>query len=319
MATEKDYYEILGVAKGASVEEIKKAYRQLARTHHPDMAEAAHKKEAESRFKEINEAYQVLSDADKRRLYDQVGHAAFQQGAGGAGPFSGAAGRWGPFSYSYNSSPSGAEGSGFDFGGFEDPLDIFESVFGFRGFGREGGGQRRRGRNLYYSLTVDFLDAIKGREQEIHVNNHKLKIRIPPGVRDGTEMRYSGEGDLGPAGAPPGDLYLTIRVKPHPKFQRSGDDIYVGREINYAQAVLGDAVEVPVIDPESPTGEGSLKLKIPPATNSGTDFRLKGHGLPCLHGRGRGDVYVRVFIRIPKKISHREKEILEELRSLEIS
>jgi DnaJ-class molecular chaperone len=309
MPTTKDFYEILGVPRGASAEEIKAAYKRLAKLHHPDMAQPSQKKTAEERFKEINEAYQILSNPEKRRLYDQLGHAAFAPGGGG-GPFGWGfqTGQWGPFTYTY--STEGARG--FDFADFEDPLDIFESVFGFRDF-RE---RPRKGRSLYYSLTIDFLEAARGLEKEIKMGGQNLKIRIPRGVNDGTELRFAGEGEPGPAGAPPGDLYLTIKVRPHPLFARFGDDLYVAQEISFAQAVLGDVLEIPVLSPEAPNGEGQLKLRLPPGTQPGTDFRLRGYGMPRLHGGGRGDAYVRVFIKIPKKISREEKELLEKLKGL---
>lgn len=308
MADRKDYYEILGVGRTASEEEIKQAYKKLAKLHHPDMAEPSQKKAAEERFKEINEAYQVLSNPEKRKMYDQFGHAAFQPSSAG-GPFSGfQSGQWGPFSYTYQTGGAG----GFDFGDLEDPLDIFESVFGFRGF-RE---KPRKGRSLYYSLTVDFLDAFQGLEKEIKIGGRSLKIRVPKGIGDGAEMRFAGEGEPGPAGAAPGDLYLTIRVRPHPLFTRAGDDLYVAREISFAQAVLGDVIEVPILSPENPHGEEKLKLRIPAGTQSGTDFRLRGYGMPRLRGGGRGDEYVRVFIKIPKKISRTERELLEKLKEL---
>ncbi len=307
MATVKDYYEILGVNRNASAEDLKQAYKRLAKTHHPDMAAPDNKKEAEEKFKEINEAFQVLSNSEKRQMYDQVGHAAFQQGAagGGAGPFGGQGGQWGPFTYSRG-------GAGIDFGDLEDPFDIFESVFGFRGFR----GQARRGRNLSYSFTIGFLEAARGLAQEIKVDGKKIKIKIPVGVRDGTELRFTGEGEPGPNGTPPGDLYLTIRIRPHPTFTRVRDDLYLAREISFAKAALGDVIEVPVLAPEKSEGEEVVKLKIPPGTQHGTDFRLRGKGFPRLHDAGRGDQYVRVFIKIPKKLTREEKDLLERLKAL---
>lgn len=309
MSATGDFYEILGVPRGASEEEIKRAYKHLAKLHHPDMAQPSQKKAAEERFKEINEAYQILSNPEKRKMYDQFGHAAFQARAAG-GPFGGGfqAGQWGPFTYTY----AGGSAGGFDFADLEDPFDIFESVFGFRGF-RE---KARKGRSLYYSLTIDFLDAARGLEREIKVGGKGLKIRIPKGVGDGTELRFAGEGESGLAGAPPGDLYLTIKVRPHSLFSRFGDDLYVGQEISFAQAVLGDVLEVPVLSPDAPDGEGKLKLRVPPGTQHSTDFRLRGYGMPRLHGSGRGDEYVRIFIKVPKKISREEKELLENLKDL---
>jgi len=296
----KDYYEILGVSKNASAEEIKKAYKRLAKKHHPDVDKSPG---ANERFKEINEAYQVLSNPKKRAAYDQMGHAAFTQGFPGFGDFAGAqtrTGRWGPFTYTYTTT-----GAPFDFGEFTDPFDIFEEVFGFRGFR-----QPRRGRNLYYTITIDFMDAIRGLTQEIRLDGKKLKIKIPAGIRDGGQLKFAGEGEPGPQGAPPGDLYLTVRIQPHPTFTRVGDDIYVLKEISFIQAALGDTVEVETV-------EKPVKLKIPPGTQSGTLFRLKGKGVPHLRGRGRGDQYVRIRVKVPEKLSREQRRLLGEFRRLE--
>lgn len=298
----KDYYETLGVGKNAPKDEIKKAYKRLAKKHHPDVDKSAG---ADERFKEINEAYQILSDPQKKAAYDQFGHGAFDPSAGsGFGGFGGQArtGQWGPFTYTYT---TGGAPFDFDFGEFSDPFDIFEEVFGFRGFR----GQPRRGRNLYYTLTVDFMDAIKGLTQEVKLNGKKLKIKVPAGIRDGGQLKFTGEGEPGPEGTPPGDLYLTIRIQSHPIFTRLGDDIYVIKEISFVQAALGDTVEVPAVDKP-------VKLKIPVGTQPGTEFRLRGKGVPHLRGRGRGDQYVRVLVRIPEKLSREQKDILEQLRDL---
>lgn len=232
----KDYYEVLGINKASSAAEIKKAYKSLAKKHHPDVDKSAG---ANEKFKEINEAYQVLSNSEKKAAYDQFGHAAFSQGAGpgGAGAQSGG---WGPFTYTYTTT-GGPSAS--DFGDFSDPFSIFEQVFGSRGFGR----QPRKGRNLYYSLTIDFMDAVRGLTQEVSLNGKRLKVKIPVGIRDGAEIKFRGEGEAGPQGLPPGDLYLTIRIRPHLTFTRIGDDIYVLKEINFVQAALGDTIEVETV------------------------------------------------------------------------
>lgn len=304
----RDYYEVLGIPKGSSAAEIKRAYKTLAKTHHPDVAKDENKTAAEQRFKEINEAYQVLSDSQKKKVYDQFGHA----GMGGAGPFGAGqnqSGRWGPFTYTYT---TGGSGAGVDFGGFSDPLDIFEEVFGFRGFGR----QPRRGRNTYYQLVVDFMAAVKGLEQEISLNGRKLKVRIPAGVNDGTELRFVGKGADGPSGTPPGDLFLTIRVKSHPRLARFGADILSPEEISFAQAALGDTIRVSVLAPEAKNGLKEVKLKIPPGTQPGTRFRIRGEGMPRLRGRGRGDHYVQVRVTIPQRLTRQQRKILEEYRQV---
>ena len=302
----RDYYEVLGIKKGASAAEIKKAYKQLAKKHHPDVDKSA---EANEKFKEINEAYQVLSNAEKKAAYDQVGHAAFKQGAGfGGRPSAGAGqGGWGPFTYSYTG------GGSPDLGDFSDPFSIFEQVFGSRGFGR----QPRKGRNLRYSIIIDFMDAIKGLTQEVSLNGKKLKVKIPSGIRDGAEIKFGGEGEAGPQGLPPGDLYLLIRIRPHPAFTRIDDDIYILQEISFTQAALGETIEVETVDPSSSSGQGAVKLKIPVGTQSGTQFRLRGKGVSRLNGRGRGDQYVRVQVTIPKKLSRAQKKLLRELQDLE--
>ena len=308
----KDYYEILGVGKNASKDEIKKAYKRLAKKHHPDVDKSA---DANEKFKEINEAYQVLSDEKKRAAYDQFGSAAFDPSAGsGFGGFGGQAqsGRWGPFTYTYTTSGGAPD---LDFGDFSDPFSIFEQVFGSRGFGR----QPRRGRNLYYTIQIDFMDAVSGLTQEVQLNGKKLKIKIPAGIRDGGQLKFVGEGEAGPRGLPPGDLYLTVRIQPHPTFTRIGDDIFILQEISFVQATLGDTIEIETVDKP-------VKLKIPAGTQSGTQFRLRGKGVPHLRGRGftlnrsgsgRGDQYVRVRVKVPEKLSRGQKNLLEEFRRSE--
>lgn len=303
MATTKDYYEVLGVAKGATPEELKKAYRNLAREHHPDMVAKEDKDNAEKRFKEINEAYQVLSDPEKRRVYDQFGHTNFNNAS--SGPFGGGAnqGQWGPFSYTYSS------GNGMDF----DPFDIFEDVFGFRGF---GGGRMRKGKNLYYEMHVSFADAVKGAEKEVNIESGKITIKIPKGARDGMELRFSGKGMPGPEGIPAGDLFITLRVQTPKVFRRVDDDFATLAEIDFVSAALGDIVEVSVIDPNSESGVGMAKIKVPAGTQPGTQIRLRGEGMPRLRGSGRGDVIVQISITIPKKLSKKQRQILEEYKSI---
>lgn len=306
MATKKDYYEILGIKKGSTDAEIKAAYRKLAREHHPDMVAESDKADAEKRFKEINEAYQVLSDPQKKQMYDQYGHAGGGfNGASGANGFSGAGtgGQWGPFSYSYS---SGGQNINID------PMDIFEEFFGFRGFG--GQRQPRKGKNLYYELRIDFVDAVKGLERDINGESGRVTIKVPAGVRDGTELRFAGKGMSGPDGAPNGDLFITVRVSTPKGLQRGGDDIGVVAEIDIVQASLGDTIEVTVVDSSSKNGLGTTKLKIPAGTQPKTQFRLRGKGMPRLRGSGNGDVIVQVEVEIPKRLSRKQKKILEEFR-----
>lgn len=291
----KDLYQVLGVTKTASPDELKKAYRKLARKHHPDVDKSSG---AEQHFKEINEAYQILSDPQKKSAYDRYGSAAFTQGGpGGFGQQT--SGQYGPFSYSYQSSPGG-------FGGI-DPFDIFEEVFGFRGFNRQ-----RRGRDLQYAIEIDFTQAVTGLEKEVSFNNKKLKIKIPAGVSSGMRLKFTGKGGPGPEGTPHGDLYLVIQIKPSKTFARRNANLYVLKEIGYVQAILGGSVEVPSINIE--TGKvKNIKLKIPAGTQPGTEFRLKGKGMPKLRGRGRGDEFVKVNVKIPKRVTREEKKLLEKL------
>ena len=315
MAVTRDYYDILEISKNATKAEIKSAYKRLAREHHPDVAK--NKDEAEKRFKEINEAYRVLSDPEKRRMYDQFGHASTANSAGASGfnPFSGASresqgGSWGPFTYTYSSS-GGNEG--FDFGDVGDPMDIFEQVFGFRGFG--GSRRPRKGKSLYYSITIPFEESIRGIEKTIEVQGKKLKVKIPAGSRDGTEIRFTGEGESGSPGSPAGDLFLQIRVKEHPRLVRQGADIVSVEEISIVQAALGDTITVESIDLNSLTGTKGIKLKIPAGTQPGTTFRLRGRGVKRLRGYGTGDHYVQVKVKVPTKLSWKQKKLLKEFNN----
>lgn len=302
MAEKKDYYDILGISKSASEADIKKAYRTLAREHHPDMVKDGDKEKAETRFKEINEAYQVLIDPEKRKMYDQFGHSGpgfGSQGAGGGNAYSGMGGNWGPFSYTYSQGGSG------DF----DPFDIFEDFFGFRGFR----GQRapQKGKNLYYEMHIEFKDAVFGMEKEINVESGKVKIKIPSGVHDRTELRFAGKGMPGPKNLPPGDLFITVRLIMPKEFQRVRDTLVTVVELDAIKAALGDVIEVPIVDTSSKTGLGTTKLKIPAGTQHGTQFKLRGKGLPKLRGNTQGDVIVQVLVKIPTKLTRKQKKALE--------
>lgn len=285
MAAKSDYYDILGVSKGASAGEIKKAYRKQALEWHPDKHKD-NKEAAEKRFKEINEAYQILSDVEKRRAYDQFGHAAFSPGGmpGGfgaaGGPFT-QTGRYGPFTYTYTTT-GGGPFAGFDFG---DPFEIFEQFFGGASpFGRAT-------RIPRYSITIDFMEAINGVEKEVNIGGQKRKIKIPAGVDEGSRIRF-------------GDFILSINVRPHEIFDRDGPDIFVKTTIPFSLAALGGTIEVLTIN-------GEVKVRIRPGTQSGTMIRLRGKGSPHLRGRGKGDEYVRVLVTVPEKLDRKQKRIIE--------
>ena len=278
----RDYYEVLGVSRNATLDEIKKAYRRLALKYHPDRDKSPG---AERRFKEINQAYEVLSDAKKRQMYDQLGHAAFEPGAR---PFAGRTYQKGPFTYTYYGPGEGFPGfdfGAFGFGGFSDPFEIFESFFGSASpFGR-------RARIPRYRINIDFMEAVRGCERTVDVEGKKVTIKIPAGVDDGSRIRF-------------GDFYVIVSVSSHPEFRREGSDIYITREISFPEAALGTTLKVPTI-------EGEVKVKIPPGLQSGTAVRLRGKGVPRLHGRGKGDQYVLIRVQTPTRLSPEQKELLK--------
>ena len=283
MATHTDYYTLLGVSKSATADEIKKAYRKLALEYHPDRNKS---KEAEGKFKDITKAYEVLSNEEKRSMYDQLGHAAFEQGAGqgpfggGGGPFGGAqGGQYGPFNYSYSTS-----GGGFDFGG--DPFEIFEQFFGGSPFGQ-------RQRRPAYSATLTFMEAVKGVEKEVSINGKRQKIKIPAGVDKGTRIRFD-------------EYDLVVDVMPDARFVREGSDVVSEKVISYSQAAVGGEIGIETVD-------GEIKIRIAEGTQPGALIRLNGRGIPHVRGSGRGSHYVKIKVIVPKKLTKRQKELLEEL------
>jgi len=283
MATKNDYYDILGVTKSASADEIKKAYRKQALEWHPDRHKDD-KEAAEKRFKEINEAYQVLSDPQKKAAFDQYGSVAFTPGGSpGGNPF---AGGGNPFTYTYST------GGGNPFGNvdFGDPFDIFESFFGG---GNPFGGQRRQ-QIPRYSIDLTFMEAVKGISKEVSIDGKKRKIKIPAGIYEGARINF-------------GDFTLSVNIKPDKVFERQDDDIYVSVAIPFSLAVLGGEITVPTI-------EGEIKIKIRSGTQSGVMMRLREYGVPHLHGRGKGDEYVRINVVIPEKLNHNQKSIIEEMK-----
>ncbi|NLN54115.1 MAG: molecular chaperone DnaJ [Firmicutes bacterium] len=357
----RDYYEVLGVSRDASTEEIKKAYRKLARKYHPDVNRDD--KDAEKKFKEVKEAYDVLSDPQRRAQYDQFGHAA-ETGGFGTGGFGGF-----------------GQGDFSGFGGFEDIFDSFFGGFGGATQTRRSAGPQR-GNDLRYDLEITLEQAALGLETTINVpraescdscggsgakpgtkpetcshchgtgqqqvarntafgrfvsvqtcqacggtgsvikercpdchgsgrvqRERKIEIKIPPGVETGSRLRVANEGEAGLRGGPPGDLYIVVHVRPHKLFVRQGNDIIIEVPISFTQATLGTELEVPTLT-------GKARVKIPAGTQTGTTFRLRGKGIPHLRGYGQGDQHVKVVVKIPKKISNKQKELLREFARL---
>jgi curved DNA-binding protein len=289
----RDYYEVLGVPRTATAEEIKRAYRQLARKHHPDLQPAAERAKAAERFKEINEAHEVLSDPDKRAKYDALG-ATWKSGMDFTPP-SGAGWR----------AADTSEWEGL--GGFSD---FFASLFG----GATGRGARDNvrvtfpGSDVEAELAVTLEELLRGGRRRIALDGGRsVDVQIPLGVREGTVLRLSGEGGRGMGGGPPGDLYLHLRVIPHPRYRVVGDDLEMDLALWPWQAVLGAEVRI-----ETP--DGPVTLKVPPGTQSGRRLRLHGRGLPRGEQGGRGDLYALVRIVVPEPPSAAEREAYETLK-----
>jgi curved DNA-binding protein len=316
----KDYYSTLGVAKTAPAKDIKAAYRKLARKHHPDVNPGD--KSAEGRIKELNEAYEVLSDPDKRKKYDELGanwRQYEQAGPGQADP----------------TRRPGPQGGGFrtmtedemrDLFGEAHPFsDFFETFFGGgqaaeepRGRGRAGrtGRGARAGRDVEHELELGLEDVYHGAMRRLSMTHdgaaRTVDVRIPAGVGDGSRVRVAGEGEHGSGGAKSGDLYLRIRLAPHPKFERRGRDLYAHVPIPLTTAVLGGEVDVATL------GSKSLRLKIPPTTQIGQVFRLKGHGMPVAGKPNElGDLYATIDVQLPKQLTPEQRTHFEALRTLE--
>jgi len=303
----KDYYKILGVDKNADEKEIKKAYRRLARQFHPDMNPGD--KAAEARFKEINEANEVLSDPEKRRKYDELGtnYQRWQQ--------AGAQGNGFDWSQWMTGAPGGTrvEYADFDdiFGGNSGFSDFFEAIFGgasMRGAPR-GTGTRGRvsaaPRDIEQEVEITLEEAFRGTQRLMEVDGRRLEVKIPAGVKTGSKVRMAGEGPASGRSGARGDIYLVIRVLPHPTFERRGDDLHCEAPVDLFTALLGGEVRVP-------TFAGPVVLRIPPSTQSGRSFRLTQQGMPKLRSTEHGDLYVKVRVMLPEKLTDREQQLVRE-------
>jgi curved DNA-binding protein len=303
----KDYYAALGVAPDADAETIKKAYRKLAREHHPDVKPGD--KSAEERFKEINEAYQALSDPARRKKYDELRrqYREWSERGGGRGDFDW--GQWqgqpGPGTYQ-EVSPEDLEDL---FGGGSPFSDFFGSIFGGGGFRERAAGpaRPRQGRNQEAEVEISLEESFRGATRTLQIGDHRIEARIPPGVRSGSRVRLAGQGSPGVSGGPAGDLYLIIDVSPHPVFTREGDDLHAEVRVEVYTAAIGGEVRVPTID-------GAVNLKIPPRTQADKTFRLKGKGMPR-PGRAqeRGDLWARVKLVLPEPLTDADLEGLRKL------
>lgn len=309
----RDYYEVLGVPKNATAEEIKRAYRRLAVKYHPDKNPGD--KAAEERFKEINEAYAVLSDPEKRKQYDTFGADGFHQrftqedifrgfdvgdlfrefGFGTDDIFSRIFGA----SFGRQTRRSRGRFTGFDFGGFQQGGPAY-------------GHQVLRGQDLEMVLQISLEEVATGAERRISYQVgdriETLSVKIPKGIESGKKLRLAGKGAPGPYGGPPGDLYLRVEVLEHPVFHREGNQLTVEREISFSEAALGTELRVPTVDGKT------LNVKVPAGTQPGSRIRVRGHGLPDMHGQGCGDLYVRVNVRVPRKLTRAQKELMQQLR-----
>jgi DnaJ-class molecular chaperone len=328
----KDYYQTLGVTKTSSEKEIKQAYRKLARKLHPDVNPGD--KSAEAKFKEINEAYEVLGDPDKRKKYDELGanwrlyEQAQQQGQawpGGAGsPFDDMSGAQGGAWNINVGGPGGyrtmTEEEMHELFGNQDPFsDFFRTFFG-GGAGRDARGRGRasksqKGRDIEHPVELTLEEAFHGATRRISIKQgghaRSVDVRIPQGVKDGSRVRAAGEGEVGSNGGTAGDLYLRVQTRPHPVFERKGDDLHTTIGVPVTTAVLGGEAQVPTIT-------GSVRLKIPETTQSGQVFRLKGHGMPVVGKPDtRGDLYATVDVQLPRSLTTEQREQYEKLAKLE--
>ena len=293
--SKRDYYDILGVSRSASNDELKKAYRKLAMKYHPD--KNPDNQQAEDKFKEVTEAYSVLSDTEKRQMYDQFGHAGAGQGFGGGGFSGGFPGGVHPF----------GGGQGFD------PQDIFNDLFGDQR--RSRGPRPRKGSDLRYTLTISLEEAFTGTEKQIAFirqrkgrdDTARLSVKIPAGVKQDQKLKLSQEGDSGVHGGSNGDLFVLIKIQEHSIFEREEDNLILNLPINFTEAILGTSLEIPTLS-------GSGKLKIPPGCTSGQVFRLKGKGFAKINNYGHGDMLIKVMIDVPKELNQEQTDLLKKIQ-----
>jgi curved DNA-binding protein len=320
----KDYYAILGVPKDANEKTIKQAYRKLARTHHPDVNPGD--PQAEQRFKEINEAYTVLSDGEKRKMYDRFGTEWEQYQRAGVGPddMPYRTGPSGQRVYQRTISPEEFEaifgrGFGSGLGGFGEPSggefsDFFEALFGgARGGPRTSARPRpRRGRDVETDVEITLEEALHGTSRTMQWSNgQRIEVDVPPGVTTGSRVRISGQGQPGSGGSPPGDLYLNITVLPHSEFRREGDNLRVKVAVDLYTAILGGEVQVPTL-------ERPVMLSIPEGTQNDRTFRLKSLGMPNLRNpKQRGDLYAEIDVKLPTNITAEKRQLFQRLRDME--
>ncbi|MFB3924937.1 MAG: DnaJ C-terminal domain-containing protein [Syntrophales bacterium] len=304
----EDYYKELGVDKNASPEDIKKAYRKLALKYHPDR-NPTDRKRAEEKFKKISEAYAVLSDPEKRRQYDSFGSESFSRQFSQEDIFRG-------FDINEILRDLGFGGIGgqwsFGTGGGRRRVYTQRPGGGFGDiFGTGARYAEEPGENLEYNLSITLEESAKGAEKKIALKTdgktQEIKIRIPPGIASGQKLRLSGKGLPGAYGGPPGDMFLNINVLPHPVFKREGDDILLETDVTFSQAALGATIEVPTLNGVT------KRIKIPPGTQGNMKIRMKGFGIPHFKGQGKGDQYVKINIRVPKKLSERQEDLIKKL------
>lgn len=311
----KDYYKILGVGKNATEKEIKAAFRKLARKHHPDVNPDDPR--AEERFKEINEAYEVLGDPEKRKKYDQLGADWYrwQQAGGRPGDFNWsqwAAGGPGQRVHVRYGTPEDLEDL---FGGGSPFSDFFTSIFGGMGGSRRGNGfdfsaRPQRGQDLEYEVEISLSEAYHGTTRLVTKDGRRLNVKIPAGAKTGTKVRMRGEGGSGSGGGEAGNLYLKVKVAPDPRFERKGDNLYTTVPVNLYTAVLGGQVRVPTL-------AGEVNLKIPAGSQNGQTFRLRGKGMPKLGKSGQyGDLYAKLDVQLPRRLTPKQRELFEQLRRL---